>query len=353
MLWYLLYGEMMKVYNSAIESMELPNIIQLERNLYCANFRLMKLLPANYIIRNAITKEYLNKSSIVIETSSGTFGLGLAMVCNLYGFKLFIVSDPVMDIFLKRRLEYLGAKVIIVKKANIIGGFQSSRLDQIVILRKQYPNNFWTNQYDNPDNPNSYVRVAEQIYNTIGNIDIIVGSVGSGGSMCGITSHLRKYNKNLYAVGVDTNGSVLFGQDDKPRILRGLGNSIIPKNLNHAIFNEIHWIEANQAYLETRNLYNKYSVFCGGTSGAAYSVGNWLKMTYPDKRILMVFPDEGYRYQNTIYNNNWLKKEGLNNIDFISGPKLIINPKQATRGWFRIMWNLKTLTDMVKVLENE
>lgn len=336
----------MEVFDSFVKSIELPKIIKLENNFYCISFPLMKLLPAKFIIKRADEKGLINKETIIIESSSGTFALGLALVCNALKYKFIIVSDPVMDDNLIRRIEDLGGTVKIVQKPNIVGGFQSARLEQVDILRKLYRNNFWTNQYDNPDNPLSYAIVAEQILDSIGNIDAIVGSVGSGGSMCGITTHLRKL-RFVYAIGVDTNGSVLFGQNDRERILRGLGNSIFPKNLDHTVFNEVHWIEANQAYLETRNLHKKYSLFCGGTSGAAYSVANWYRKLHPSETVLAILPDEGYRYQETIYNDSWLKKEGLDKNDFSDGPKLVNIPKEATTGWFRILWDCRRYNEVI------
>ena len=105
--------------------------------------------------------------------------------------------------------------------------------------------------------------------------------------MCGITRSLRKTNPKIQAIAVDTNGSVLFGQKDRKRILRGLGNSIFPKNLDHTIFDEVHWVEADFAYAGTRELHRNYSIFAGGTSGSAYNIGKYYKELFPDKRVLL------------------------------------------------------------------
>lgn len=336
--------------NTIVEAMELPEIINFKQNMYGIVFDLMKLLPARNMIDAAIKEGLINRDTTIIETSSGTFALGLAMVCNLYGYKLIIVSDPVIDESLKRRLEDLGTQVEIVTKEDEKQGFQGSRLKKVHELLEKNPNSFWTNQYDNPNNANAYADVVELLVKEIGKVDAIIGTVGSGGSMTGITKYLKVVFPDLYVIGVDTNGSVLFGQENGSRTLRGLGNSIMPKNLEHSYFNEIHWIEASQAYKETRNLHEKYSLFMGGTSGAAYSVAKWYHKRNPSHKIIVLFPDQGYRYQDTIYNDTWIEKNNLLCTEIPEEPQLVKSPKEAQKngGWSRFFWNNRTYEEVME-----
>src|SRR5689334_5960040 len=96
---------------SIVAAAELPSIVTLGPNLFAASFPLMKLLPARFIMDRARDEGTLKPGAVVIETSSGTFGLGLAMVCNQRGHKCILVSDPAIDPPLRRRLEELGATV--------------------------------------------------------------------------------------------------------------------------------------------------------------------------------------------------------------------------------------------------
>lgn len=333
-----------------INAVELPRIINVENNMYCAAFDLMKLLPARHMIENAVKDKLINKDTIIIETSSGTFALGLAMVCNLYKYKLIIVSDPVIDDSLRRRLEDLGTRVEIVDKEHPQKGFQGARLEKVNEFLKMYPNSFWTNQYDNHNNSDAYADVAELLVKEVGEIDAVIGSVGSGGSMSGVCKYLKKVFKDLYVIGVDTNGSVLFGQKNSSRQLRGLGNSIMPKNLDHTLFNEVHWIEAAHAYRETRLLHEQYALFMGGTSGAAFAVAKWYHHNNPEKRIVVLLPDKGYRYQDTIYNDQWLKDNGLWIDELPVSPNLVKTPREAQDqgGWNRMLWNNRPYEDVVK-----
>src|SRR5260370_41266984 len=129
--------------------------------------------------------------------------------------------------------------------------------------------------------------------------------------MCGTTGYLRELFPELHAVGIDTFGSVLFGQPDGPRQLRGLGNSLLPKNLDHTIFDEIHWVSAAEAYLATRMLHRQTSLFCGGTSGAAWMVASQWAKRNPKAKVVCIFPDDGYRYLDSIYQDEYLAENNL------------------------------------------
>ncbi|SDY61237.1 cysteine synthase A [Evansella caseinilytica] len=292
-----------------------PSVYRLKQNLYLLQFKVMKVLPAYNIIKTAFNKNIIDKNSKVIDTSSGTFALGLALVCNYYKLKLVIVSDPAMDEELKRRIEDLGANVIIVSQPDQKGNYQSKRLEQVNNIIKKESNIFWCKQYDNPDNLNAYKMTAELITKTFEFKFDLVGSIGSGGSTTGLIKHLRAVNSEIDLVGVDTFGSVLFGLPDRNRELRGLGNSVIPKNLDHKKYDEIHWISAPIAYYWTRQLHKNYALFSGPTTGASYTVANYLSSKNSDKNYVFIGPDDGTRYIKTVYNDKWLADKGYININ--------------------------------------
>jgi cysteine synthase A len=327
------------------ESMLLPDIVKLDKNLYGVVFVVMKLLPAYFILEQARNAQLIEPGSVVIETSSGTFGLALAILCNLYKYRLILVSDPAIEPPLQRRLEDLGAIVDIVSEPAAVGGFQGARLQRMAQRQAEYPIHFWPAQYSNPHNPGSYAYLAELLAETIGRIDCIVGSVGSGGSMCGSTSYLRLLFPHMHSLGVDTHGSVLFGHpDQKKRLLRGLGNSLMPKNLDHTTFDEIHWVNAAEAFAATRALHRQHAVFMGPTSGAAYMVAKWWAEKNPAANVVVLFPDEGYRYQDTVYNDDWLKANNvlLSSQQMTKVPTLYDHPLSTGNTWARVNWQRRS-----------
>ena len=296
---------------SITTALELPRLVRLGPNLFGAAFTLMKLLPARYILDRARAAGRLAPGTVVIETTSGTFGLALAMECSLRGHPLVLVSDPAVDPALRRRLRDLGAQVVIVEQAAPVGGLQQARLDRVEELRNRHPRHFLPSQYANPDNPGAYRALAEALTATIGPIDCLVGPVGSGGSMCGTTSFLRRAGQEVVAVAVDTPGSVLFGHHDRPRLVRGLGNSLMPPNLDHRVFDEVHWVSPREAFAATRALHRHHALFMGPTSGAGWLVARWWARTNPDATVVALLPDEGHRYCDTVYDDDWLRRQGL------------------------------------------
>jgi cysteine synthase len=297
---------------SMVDATALPRLIWLRPNLIGMAFPLMKLLPARYIIRKALEEGALKPGGLIAETTSGTFGLALAMVARLHGHPLTLVSDPAIDAPLKRRLEDLGATVHIVEKAGASGGYQTARLAVLEQVLADNPGSFCPRQYTNPYNPGSYAPCAEQLSHAAGGIDCLVGSVGSGGSVCGTSSYLRLLFPDLNVIGVDTHRSVIFGQSDagSGRLLRGLGNSLMPANVDHTAFDLVHWVGASEAFLATRELHCRHAIFAGPTSGAAYLVADWWARENPDSLTAVIFPDEGYRYQDTVYDDAWLEAQG-------------------------------------------
>ncbi len=140
-------------YHSITEAQMIPRLVRLGPNLYGAVFTLMKLLPAHYILQSADRRGELGDGTVVVETTSGTFGLALAMQCALMERELILVSDPAIDPHLYRRLTDLGARVEICPEPAAVGGFQEARLRRLAEIRAELPDTFCPEQYSNPDNP--------------------------------------------------------------------------------------------------------------------------------------------------------------------------------------------------------
>ena len=329
-------------------ALELPRIVHLGPNLYGAAFNLMNLLPARHILDRARDDGLLEPGTVVIESTSGTFGLALAMECRLRGRPLVLVSDPAVDPALRRRMRDLGAAVDIVAEPAPVGGYQAARLDRLAELRCRHPRHFLPAQYSNPDNPAAYGLLADELAATLGWVDILVGPVGSGGSMCGTVAGLRDLlGPQVGAVAVDTPGSVLFGQHDAPRLIRGLGNSLMPPNLDHSAFDEVHWVSDREGFAATRALHRRHALYMGPTSGAAWMVAQWKARLEPEARVVVLLPDEGYRYQDTVYDDAWLRRQGLRLRRLPSRPVEIDKPADGGPEWSCLRWNRRALAAVV------
>ena len=332
-----------------VDAIALPRIVWLRPNLLGLVFPLMKLLPARFIVRKALDEGELRPGGLIAETTSGTFGLALGMVARLNGHPLTLVSDPAIEPPLRRRLEDLGATVHIVREPGPTGGFQQARLEVLERILAETPGSFCPRQYSNPHNPGSYAPCAEQLAHAAGGIDCLIGSVGSGGSVCGISSYLRLLLPELSVIGVDTHRSVLFGQSDAGggRMLRGLGNSLMPPNVDHAAFDLVHWVGAAEAFRATRQLHRDHALYMGPTSGAAYLVADWWARQNPDALGAVIFPDEGYRYQDTVYDDAWLEAKGARLDVLPREPAEWGQPHDGDDPWSFFRWGRRTYAEVV------
>lgn len=337
---------------SIVDAMVMPQLIRLDENLYAARFTLMKLVPARFILDRAEGTGALLPGAPVVETSSGTFGLALAMLCALRRHLLTIVSDPVIDDALHRRLTDLGAAVEIVPEPAAVGGYQRARLDRVQQLLAADPRAFCPRQYDNPWNGEAYAEVATMLAASLPAVDCLVGTVGSGGSLCGTLGELRRrLRRSVVGVAVDTHGSVLFGQPDAGRrALRGLGNSLVPANLDATLVDEVHWVGAAEAFLATRRLHRRHAMFMGPTSGAAYMVASWLASRDRARTVLCMLPDDGHRYESTVYDDRWLRDAGLLAATLPEGPREVASPAAAGPEWSAMAWNRRSRAQVLQAM---
>jgi cysteine synthase A len=164
--------------------------------------------------------------------------------------------------------------------------------------------------------------------------------------MCGTVTALRSVMPECQAVGVDTHGSVLFGHADTHRELRGLGMSVMPANLDHRVFDEVHWTSASAAYGATRQLHRQHALYMGPTSGAAFLVARWWAAEHPDALTVAMLPDEGYRYQDTVYDDTWLTAHGHDAVP-PPAPRPVDAPVSSDAPWSVYGWGRRSYLDVM------
>jgi cysteine synthase A len=327
---------------------ESPRFAELAPGTYAACFSLMKMMAARFMLERAIGSGRLRRGGHVVETTSGTFGLAIAMLAAAHGYKLTLVTaTSLVDPVPSERLAQLGAHVAAIEDPRGDGN-QKGRLDYLQNILATDPSAFWPCQYDNPENRLAYSRLAEMAVRRFGQIDRLVGCVGTGGSLCGTGGFLRELNPDLRIVGVDTHRSVLFGQAVGRRMLRGLGNSVLPANVRHEMIDEIHWVGALVAYASSHRLLSNQGIFMGPTSGAAAAVGQWVARAYGRGKTLIIMPDEGHRYAQTVYSRAWLTSLAEWPIDVPDHPRptTVIEPARESE-WTCFDWRRRALEAVV------
>ncbi|MCA2240714.1 pyridoxal-phosphate dependent enzyme, partial [Mycobacterium avium] len=208
---------------------------------------------------------------------------------------------------------------------------------RVAELLAEDPHTWYPDQYNNPDNVDAYRPLALELISQLGNIDVLVCSVGTGGHSAGVARVLREYNPDLKLIGVDTIGSTIFGQPAAPRLIRGLGSSIYPGNVDYPAFNEAHWVAPAEAVWACRTLASTQYVSGGWSVGAVALVAGWAVRTHPrGTTIAAVFPDGPQRYFDTIYNDDYCREHALLDVEAPREPAVIRHPtERVVQSWTR------------------
>ncbi|MCH9733949.1 MAG: PLP-dependent cysteine synthase family protein [Actinomycetia bacterium] len=297
----------------------------------------MKDRPAMHMVERARTRGDLQPGARIVESTSGTLGLGLALAGNVYQHPVTLVTDPGMELIVRRMLTAYGVDVEMVTEPHPTGGWQQARRQRVAELLAAEPGAWCPDQYNNPDNVDGYESLALELISQLGNIDVLVCSVGTGGHSAGVSKALRRYNPDLKLIGVDTVGSTIFGQPASTRLMRGLGSSIYPGNVDYAAFDEVHWIAPHEAVWACRALAATHYATGGWSVGAVSLVAGWAARTHPPgTSIAAVFPDGPQRYFDTIYNDDYCREHDLLDRGKPQEPDLIADPaEQVVRTWTR------------------
>ena len=334
-----------------------PALVEFAPNLIAVKFDLMKIVPARYILEDALARGVLQKGGLVLESSSGTFALGLALVCANIGLRLSLVTGP-LEPALRWRLLHLGATIESVPAAAGLGlgGIQQARLDRLAEILAENPGAFWPRQYTNPLHPESYAPIARWLADSLGKVDFLVGSVGSGGSVCGMSRILRQHNPELSVLAVDHNLSVLFGRTSA-RVnalcqecyvpLLGMGSDVVIPNLDHTECDEVHWVPVAKMIQAIHHIHQRYGFLLGPTAGAAYAVAEWAARMNPGKKVLMIFPDHGIRYMQTVFNPDWLAARAEELRRDWPAPKWVAHPTKVAGDWERFAWQRRSYQEVL------
>ena len=291
-------------------------------------FDVMKRIPARYIIERAMLRGDICRGTVVVDTTSGSFGVGLAEVCHEHRLELHLISDPSINGKARVMCEMLGTIVHVVEVPDASGNYQRPRLSLMQEVARNHSDVFFPKQYDNEDNPRSYGEVARLIVDEEKvRPDIIIGTVGSSGSSRGLLEGFRSLGLDPALIGVDTPGSVLFGDSDRERRLRGLGNSVRPKILRPDLYNEVHWVPFEVAKAGVARLYRNHLLFQGMTSGAAYATYEQVGARNPKACILVVLPDSGDRYISDLHDAGAVAEAA------VTTPRITYKSPQCDADW--------------------
>lgn len=252
--------------------------------------------------------------STIVEASSGNTGIGLALISAARGYKLVITIPEKMSIEKKNLLRAYGAEVIVTP--NVPHSDPNGYIEVAKRIAGEMSNAVFLDQCNNQANVRAHLETAHEIFRQMDGkkISAFVAGAGTGGTISGAGSELKKLDPQTKVIGVDPEGSVLSGGIDAPYKVEGIGYDFIPKTLWPGVVDE--WIRVSDkiAFEYARRLAREEGILVGGSSGAA--IYGALKVAQrsrsEDDNIVVILPDTGERYLSTVYNDLWLTKNGLN-----------------------------------------
>lgn len=252
------------------------------------------------MIQDAEERGILKEGSVIIEPTSGNTGIGLACVAASRGYKTIIVMPDSMS--MERRLLMVAYGAELVLTPGKLG--MQGAIDKAKELANQYPNSFIPDQFCNSANPAAHEKTTgPEIWQaTDGQVDIFVAGVGTGGTISGVGTYLKKQNPDVQVVAVEPATSpLLSGGKAGPHGLMGIGANFVPEILNRDIIDQIITVTEEQAYSAARDLGKNEGLLVGISSGAALHAAQELAKLpeNKDKNIVVLLPDTGERYLST------------------------------------------------------
>ncbi|WP_086244591.1 cysteine synthase A [Campylobacter devanensis] len=251
------------------------------------------------MIESAIATNKIDKSTTIIEPTSGNTGVGLAMIAAERGLKIILTMPSSMSIERQKLLKAFGAELILTDPKY---GMQGA-VDEALRLSKEIPNSFIPSQFDNPANPEMHKKTtALEIWNdTDGKVDILVAGFGTGGTVSGVGEILKSKNPNIKVIAVEPAKSPLLSKGEAgPHMIQGIGANFIPKNLNRDVIDEFLTVSNEDAIATAKALAQKEGLLVGISSGANIYAASQVAKANPGKTIVTILCDTGERYLSTV-----------------------------------------------------
>lgn len=267
---------------------------------------------AVWLVREAERSGALKPGGTIVESSSGNFGLALAMMGAVRGYRVMIVVDAKATPTAKKMLRAHGAELVEITPELIekYGTRHKARIATATELSQTVKGAWYPCQHHNPQNPNAHSAfTAQEIAAAFPNgLDALVVGVSTGGQLSGLARQLLPLYTNLKIVAVDVEGSVVLASQSGNYQMTGLGLSFRPPNLDYQSIHCGYVMPERLAYTTCHGIARKEGLFMGASTGAIVAAGIHLAHQMPKgSKICMMGPDRGDRYLETLYDQNWLE----------------------------------------------
>ena len=274
--------------------------------------------PSVAIIERALQTGEINSDTLVIESSSGNTGIGLAQVCAYHGLRFRCLIDPKVTQQNVDILAAYGAEIEMIEHPDPnTGELLPAKLKRINEILKAVENSFWVNQYENRENSGAHYRstVKEIVHDLDGNmLDYLFIATATCGTIRGCLDYLKDHGYPTRVIAVDALGSQIFSDCKQDRLIPGLGSAICPKlTPTDGVHRFLHVTDID-CVVGCRRLARTEAILAGGSSGGVISAVDRMSNEIPEgSTVVVLLPDRGERYLDTIYSDEWVR-ENLGDI---------------------------------------
>lgn len=275
---------------------------------------------ATFILKAAVEKGDLKPGGTIVEATSGNTGASVAMFGAVYGHKVILTIPDKMSSEKVNTLRAFGAEVHICPTA-VPAESPESYYETAKRIQRENPGSYFIGQYFNLDNIKAhYCSTGPEIWKqTEGKIDILVGGIGTGGTVSGTARYLKEQNPQIEVVGADPEGSVYFQyHKDQTMIephtyfVEGIGEDMLCPTIDFSVIDKVYKVTDKECFLTARDLTRREGIFGGGSSGAALWVAlKHAKTIDADKIMVVILPDGGAKYLSKVFNDEWMREKGF------------------------------------------
>ncbi|HKI04279.1 MAG TPA: 2,3-diaminopropionate biosynthesis protein SbnA [Thermoanaerobaculia bacterium] len=268
--------------------------------------------PALEILQRAMQAGEIGPGSVIIESSSGNMGIGLAQACLYYGMRFICVVDPKTTPANLQLLRTYGAEVDYVAEPDpATGEFLQARINRVKVLMGEIEGSFWPNQYMNSNNSGAHYRTTMHEIATAlnGRIDFLFVATSTCGTIRGCAEYARDNGISTRIVAVDAVGSLIFSSVKAKRMIPGLGAGMRPPLCDLSLIDECIHITDLDCVTGCRRLVTREAILAGGSSGGVATAVEKVKDSLPAGAVcVMILPDRGERYLDTVYSDDWVRE---------------------------------------------
>lgn len=250
------------------------------------------------LLQTALEKGFISAGGTIIEPTAGNTGIGLALAAVGTGINVMFVVPEKFSVEKQELMRALGATVVNTPTKDGMTGAIAKAKELLV----EIPNSYCPQQFANPANPETYFEtLGPEIWEALdGQINVFVAGAGSGGTFTGTANYLKEQNSAIKTVVVEPEGSILNGGESGPHRTEGIGMEFIPPFVDTGLFDAIHTISDDAAFIQVRELSQKCGLLVGSSSGAAFEASlREALVAKPGTNIVTIFPDSSERYLST------------------------------------------------------